>query len=106
MNVSVTKRGDVFDMLQNIDKGSVVHVLEDASRECVRESMQTGKKAKITLTIEFDPDMKTDAMRVSGKVTVKLPEPPKKASLFFPTPDGNLSRADVRQPRMFPGEDD
>lgn len=95
-----------FDILQHIDKGRAAIEIDEAGRECVLQSMQSGKKSKITIEIEFDPDHKTDAMRVFSKVKVKLPDPPRKAALFFPTPEGNLYRQDVRQTKMFPGDDE
>lgn len=106
MNQVIPARPTLFDILQHIDKGAAAVEIDEAGRACVQASMQTGKKTKITVEIEFDPDMKTDAMRVVSRVKVKLPDPPKKAALFFPTPEGNLQRHDARQARMFPGSED
>lgn len=96
------QRGDIFDTLAAIDRGGLVHELTDGVREAVLASVDTLKKSTVTLEIVFDPDSKTEAMRVSARVKVKTPSPPPRASLFFPTPDGNLSRMDIRQREMFP----
>lgn len=105
-NISVMKRGDVFDMISHIDRGGTVLEMEDAVKEVVQECMRQMKKGKVTVELIFDPDKKTDAMRVSAKVKKKLPDAPTKAALFFPTPEGMLMRHDARQQRMFPGEDE
>lgn len=97
MNQVITKRGDIFDTLAAIDKGGLVHELEGACREAVLASVQTMKKSKVVVELSFDPDTKTEAMRVSAAVKMSLPVAPKKAALFFPTPEGNLSRMDARQ---------
>lgn len=97
MNQQVTKRGDIFDTLAAIDKGGLVNELEGACRDAVMASVSTMKKSKVTIEMTFDPDTKTDAMRVAAAVKVSLPVAPKKAALFFPTPEGNLSRMDARQ---------
>lgn len=97
MNQAITKRGDIFDTLAAIDKGGLVHELEDACRDAVLASVSTMKKSEVVIKLSFDPDTKTEAMRVSASVNVKLPVAPKKAALFFPTPEGNLSRMNPQQ---------
>ncbi len=93
----VGNRGDVFDTLAAIDRGSFAHDLQDGMRELVQECVGTQRKGKLTIEIEIDPDLKTDSIRVSGKVKVKLPEKPKKASIFFPQQDGTLTRMSPAQ---------
>lgn len=95
-------RGDVFDTLSAIDRGGFAHDLQDAMKEVVQECVGTQKKGKVTIEIEIDPDSKTDTIRVSGKIKKTLPQLPKKASIFYPTADGMLTRMDSRQ-RMIPG---
>lgn len=102
-NQQVTSsRGDVFDTLAAIDRGSFGHDIQDAMRNVVQECVGTQKKGSVTITIDIDPDSKTDTLRVSGKVKVSLPQKPKKASIFFPQPDGTLMRMNPRQ-YMIPG---
>ena len=91
----------VVDVLQAIDRGGFVHTLEEELRSAVMASCEHLKKAEVTIKLTIDPDTKSDAIRVSGAIKTKLPEPPTKASLFFPTPEGGLSRVDPRQREMF-----
>lgn len=91
----------VFETLAAIDRGNLVLDLEDALREVVTASMYEQKSGKVSLVLTFDPDTTTGAMRVSAEVKSSPPKPKKKASIFFPTPEGNLSRSDHRQQEMF-----
>lgn len=99
-------RGDALDVLAQINRGDLVVKMEDAMKSCAEASVRTGKKSSVTITLVFDPDDKTDAMRIIPKVKAKLPEEPEKAALFFVTPEGKLTRIDARQPRMFPEDGD
>ncbi len=98
----IGSRGDVFDTLSAIDRGSFAHDIEDGLKELVQECVDTQKKGKLIIEIDVDPDTKTDSLRVSGQVKVKLPDRPKKASIFFPQQDGTLTRVNAAQ-RMIPG---
>ena len=103
---NIMQRGDALDTVAQLGRGAVAAALDEAQRECVLAAMRTGKPATVTLTIKFDPDTKTDAIRASGKIKTKLPEEPEKAALFFPTPEGNLTRHDPKQIAMFKEQHD
>lgn len=98
-------QGDSFDVIRVIDRGGLELKLGDAMAEASQASVRTGKKSKVVITLTFDPDEKTDAMRVSGGVKTTLPPEPEKAALFFVTPEGKLTRQDFRQPRIFQSEE-
>lgn len=100
-NITVMKRGDALDMIAQIGRGATVADIEDGAKTCALTSQETGKKAKLIIELTFDPDSKTDAMRISSKVKTRLPEQPQKAALFFVTPEGRLTRQDPRQAPMF-----
>lgn len=98
----VTRRGDIFETLRSIDRGGLVHDLDDAVREVVLACVKSLKAGKVKLTIKFDPDVKSECMRVSAAIEKTLPPEPTKASIFFTNPDGTLQRIDPRQAQMFP----
>jgi hypothetical protein len=83
-------RGDALDVLSQINRGDLVAKMEDGMKECAEASVRTGKKSMITITLTFDPDDKTEAMRIIPKVKTKLPEEQEKAALFFVSPEGAL----------------
>ena len=95
----ITKRQDVYDTLEAIDRGALTKDLRTAMREGTIASMNTMRKSKITIEITIDPDTKTEplAMRVSGKVTLKKPESLAKAAIFYPNQVGDLSREHPHQ---------
>ncbi len=90
----ITKRGDVYDTLEAIDRGGLSKELGAAFRKATLASLNTMKKSKVIVEITIDPDTKTDplAMRVAGVVKTKLPEAALRASIFYPSPSGELSR--------------
>lgn len=95
----MTKRGDVYDTLEAIDRGSVTKELAAAMREATMASINTMKKSKVTIEIVIDPDTKTEplAMRVSANVKITKPSSPRKAGIFYPTAIGNLTREHPHQ---------
>lgn len=104
--LTITKSGTAIDMLAQIGRGATLADIEDGAKECALSAQETGKKSKLIIELTFDPDSKTDAMRVSSKVKTRLPEQPQKAALFFVTPEGKLTRQDPRQVQMFPGKEE
>lgn len=91
-----------FETLSKISDGDLMYDLSLRLQECVKAAQNTGKKCTLNLAILIDPDTKAAGVfRVSGAIKLKLPPEPTKASLFFPTPEGNLSRNDWRQREMF-----
>lgn len=97
-NVSAMDQGnDVLTMFQAIDRGEFVLDLEESIKTVVESVMERMQKGSVTIKLDFQYDPETEAMKVTPKVTSKLPERPKRASLFFITPGGKLSRYDSRQ---------
>lgn len=100
-NTSVLKRETVWDMLNTIERGEFVLDIEQACQGVVQSVQETGKQGSITLTITFRPDAQLGAIRVGGKLAVRAPQKAVREALFFPTPEGNLSRYDAKQRDMF-----
>lgn len=101
-NTSISQTpGGVLDVIRAIDKGEGILDLEENCVEVVDAVRATGKSGKVTVEITFNYDDKTDAMRVGMAVKKSLPQKKRKESLFFITPEGNLTRMDHRQPNMF-----
>lgn len=91
--------GDRFlVVLRDLRKGRTVSELEDQLREVVNRCRDTGKKGAVTLTISVDPIKAGDGTyQLTDKITAKLPQFDRHATLFFGTPDGNLQQEDPRQ---------
>lgn len=101
-NVTVMDKGGVFDMLAAIDRGDFVLDFEAAVKSVVESVVQEQRKGSVSIGLDIDYDSELGAVKVSAQLKTKLPKRPVKASLFFVTPEGNLTRYDSRQRDMFP----
>lgn len=80
--------------------------LEEASAqlaELVKTCIATGKKGKLTLTLEISP--MADTVSVRDEITVKQPKQERLGTTFFADDEGHLTRNNPRQAEMFDGED-
>lgn len=101
-NTSISKSTNgIFDIVSAVDRGEALLDWEQANIDVVDAVRQTGKTGKVTLEMAYTFDAQADAMRVSCNVKKTMPQKKTKASLFFITPEGHLSRMDNRQPSMF-----
>lgn len=101
-NISaIASNGGIVDLIQSIERGEFLLDLEEACSDVVDKVQDTGKPGEVVIKIRFGLDASTDTMRVSGNVVKKLPQKPTKASIFFITPEGNLSRLNTKQTDMF-----
>lgn len=90
-----------IDFLREQRGGQTEEELADKLNELVKMVSSTGKKGKLTLTITVEP-LKADSgqMVVSDDVTVKLPHHSRGGSVFYATPENNLTRKDPRQAEL------
>lgn len=90
--------------LQEIGAGRLAARVSEQLADLTSAVVATGKKGKITLTIEVAPVKKANAntLMVSGSSKAAIPEPEDASptSVFFATDDGTLSRDDPRQPQL------
>ena len=72
--------------------------LSQALVDLVARVRDTGKKGNVSLTVTV-ATLKGDAdvLVVSDEIRLHLPEHDRKASLFYPDKDGNLTRKDPNQ---------
>jgi hypothetical protein len=66
--------------------------------DLVAKVVETGKKGSVTYTVTVAPlDKDVQSLVVTDEIKLKLPEHDRKASIFYPDGDGNLSRRDPNQ---------
>lgn len=96
----------IVDLINLVHQGQFKQALEDELRKVVEGIQNTGKGGGLSIKINLLPNSRIGAIEVSGEVVAKVPKQSLRASIFFPTPENNLSRIDYRQPDMFekPGE--
>lgn len=78
--------------------GKTHEELSDALYDLVARVRDTGKKGSVSLTVTVGP-LKGDVgvLIVSDEIKLRLPEHDRKASLFYPDAEGNLTRRDPNQ---------
>lgn len=102
----------VFDFMQNtnpangfsnvlgqIRNGALVDELTESLTEAVIAMRKTGKKSSLILKMDLVPVTKgdTSSLYIDADVTVKLPKPEQRASVFFTNEENELLRNDPRQ---------
>jgi len=86
------------DFLREQSKGTTHDELSEGLHALTQRVRDTGRKGSMLLTITVAPlDKDVDRLVVSDAIKLKLPEHDRKASLFYPDENGNLSRTDPQQ---------
>jgi hypothetical protein len=88
-------------LLSTLNNGDLEHEITAAMRDIVAEMHESprGKaKGKITVTIDFAYD--GDIFSIAGDFKAVKPKKHRPASVFWATPENNLSRQDPRQPDL------
>lgn len=84
------------DTLRDVEFGCLLEELADVQKEVVDAVMETNKAGEITIKLSYKPEGQgqlTDAADIKHKA----PKLPRGKSLFFVTPERNLTRQDPRQ---------
>lgn len=78
--------------------GKTHEELSEALYDLVARVRDTGKKGSVSLTVSVGTLKGDDSVLVvSDEIKLRLPEHDRKASLFYPDKDGNLTRRDPNQ---------
>lgn len=80
--------------------GAAAEELSEKLAECVDRASSTGKTAELTLVIKIKPQGASGQYFLTDEIKQKLPILPKEQSIFFGTPEGNLTREDPRQQKL------
>lgn len=91
----------IVDTLREIRDGAFLEELGLELNDLVSQVRKTDKKGEITIKLSIDPVNGDAARGVTVSDDIKS-KPPKllRATLFFTTPESNLSRRDPRQPDL------
>ncbi len=89
------------DWLRDQSRGSTHDELSEGLYDLVARVTETGKKGTLTLIVTVEP-MKEDVsvLLVGDEIRLKLPEFPRKPSLYYQDRQGNLSRQNPDQPEI------
>lgn len=96
----MTKKARPFiDTLRDIEAGHLLDELTDAQHSLVDAIRLTGKQGELTIKLVYKPDG-AGQMTIKADIKSKEPALSRGTSLFFLTPEGNLTRKDPRQQEM------
>lgn len=89
-----------FETLRELRAGQTLDELAAKLHDAVEAVRDLDKPAELVLRIRIKPFTSkgvAGAIVLEDEVEVKLPKPERDATLFFATPEGNLSRHNTRQ---------
>ncbi len=84
------------DTLRDVEFGGLLDELGDVQREVVAAVSETGKAGKIIIELDYKPEG-NGQLAIKASVKKKVPTFPRGTSIFFITPERNLTRQDPRQ---------
>lgn len=88
-----------IDTFREIEAGGLLDELTDVQHELIDAIRLTGKGGELTIKLAYKPDGQGQ-MTIKADVKSKEPALSRGTSLFFLTPEGNLTRRDPRQQEM------
>ncbi len=96
------------ETLRDLRAGRTLDELAEHLQAVVQAVQKCGKQGVLTLKLTVKPASRGDleTILIHDLITVKAPEGERAATLFFGTPEGNLTRQNPRQIDGLRGVDD
>jgi hypothetical protein len=99
-------RADFLTVMAELTRGRFIIECQRQLEDCTEAVVRTGKKGKITITLDVEISGRNKEGRVNQldivpAVTLKEPLPNQGASIFFVTEENKLTREDPDQLAMF-----
>ncbi|QLG93305.1 hypothetical protein HZF02_15625 [Pseudomonas yamanorum] len=92
----MSKARPFIDTLRDIEAGGLLDELSETQHSLIDAIRLTGKGGELTIRFIYKPDG-NGQMTIKADVKSKEPALSRGTSLFFLTPEGNLTRRDPRQ---------
>ncbi|MFI8372657.1 hypothetical protein ACIGCH_00935 [Pseudomonas helleri] len=92
----MSKSRPFIDTLRDIEAGGLLDELSETQHSLIDAIRLTGKGGVLTIKLAYKPDG-NGQMTIKADVKAKEPALSRGTSLFFLTPEGNLTRRDPRQ---------
>jgi len=92
----MSKSRPFIDTLRDIEAGGLLDELSEPQHSLIDAIRLTGKGGELTIKLAYKPDG-NGQMTIKADVKAKEPALSRGTSLFFLTPEGNLTRRDPRQ---------
>lgn len=84
------------DTLRDLECGVFLESLGSEQHELIQAIQKTNKGGKLVIELDYKPEG-NGQMTIAAAVKSKVPQMPRGKSLFFVTPEANLTRTDPRQ---------
>ena len=100
------QKADFLTVLAELNRGKFIVECQRQLQECTEAVVRTGKKGKLTITLDMEIAGRNKAglvnqVDVTPVVTLKEPLPSQGTSIFFVTEESELTRTDPDQTVMF-----
>jgi len=92
----MSKARPFLDTLRDIEAGGLLDELTEAQHHLIDAIRLAGKGGELVIKLTYKPDGRGQ-MNIKADVKAKEPVLSRGTSLFFLTPEGNLTRRDPRQ---------
>ena len=92
----MSKSRPFIDTLRDIEAGGLLDELSETQHSLIDAIRLTGKGGELTIKLAYKPDG-NGQMTIKADVKAKEPALSRGTSVFFLTPEGNLTRRDPRQ---------
>lgn len=92
----MTQSRPIVDTLRDIDYGSLLDELAEQQQAIVAACCATNKVGELTIKLKYRPET-GGQIHIEHEVKAKAPEAKRAKTIFFATPDHNLTRTDPRQ---------
>lgn len=88
------------ETLRKIRRGVLINELTEQLQDIVKAVEDTGKSGEITIKLTIKKFSRMNAIDITDKVTIKLPQDQPESTMMFATPEGNLVTEDPRQQKL------
>lgn len=88
-----------IDTLRDVESGTLLEELSEIQNEVIAACQKTLKGGEITIKLSYKPEGEGQ-MTISADFKHKAPTMPRGKTLFFVTPERNLTRQDPRQQNL------
>lgn len=85
-----------IDTLRDIEAGGLLDELSEAQHQLIDAIRLAGKGGELVIKLSYKPDGRGQ-MNIKAEFKANEPKLSRGTSLFFLTPEGNLTRRDPRQ---------
>ena len=95
---------NAHEVLRRLGRGQTMLDMADALEKASERARATGKKTRLTLTIDFERltnDEDAAGLRLSANVTTRVPAVERGSTIVFIQPDGTLGGSNPAQAEMF-----